>query len=179
MTQLSTLIYLGEITTAQGLKGEVRVRSYTDPAATLCSYPLQMKEGAEGPQLTFVRDLKPGVIVCRVAGVNDRTGAEKLRGAALYTSRENLPALEEEATYVHDLIGLSVVDEGGERLGDVLQVLNHGAGDFFEIQAVDGDKGYTLPFHKDAIEKVDLANKQIHARRAFLISPDGKKETLA
>ena len=93
----------------------------------------------------------------RIAGVATREQAEALRGTSLYVDREKLPSLPDDEFYHADLIGLDALDTGGEALGKVIAVHNHGAGDIIEISSTRHKSALLLPFTKAIVPNVDLA----------------------
>ncbi len=161
LNTMPDLIYLGKITAAQGIQGEVRVHSYTDPIEALVTYPLFTEAGDPTPALTLIRTKGESILICKVEGITDRNGAEKLKNLKLYTHRENFDDLDaEDDYYVQDLVGLTVKDETGKPLGKITHVHNFGAGDFFDIQLLDQSLA-TLPFSSDAVLSVDLEMQEI------------------
>ncbi|MGB0497997.1 MAG: ribosome maturation factor RimM, partial [Rubricella sp.] len=95
-------------------------------------------------------------------GISTKEQADALRGVRLYAPRERLPDPGEDEFYHADLIGLDVFDTGGERLGRVRAIHDHGAGDLLEIAM--GDKGEVLlPFTREAVPTVDIAAGRIVA----------------
>ena len=158
----SNLIQVGRVAGAFGVKGEVRITSFTaDPAALVDYKALLREDGA--PALTVVsgRPAKGGVVV-RVREVETREQAEALRGLKLYISRDVLPPPEEDEFYVADLVGLSVVGVDGEPLGEVKSVHDFGAGDLIEVQPAQG-ASWWLPFTREAVPEVRLAARQVVA----------------
>lgn len=149
-------ILVGKIGTAHGLKGEVKVTSFTaDPAAIAGYGPLYIEGREQAFRIRSVRAANASLIV-RFQGIDDRTTAEELKGARLYVARAQLPPLEPGVYYQADLIGLEVI-AGEERLGRVLQLVNFGGGDLLEVEQ-DGGGGLLVPF---AGAKVDLSGKTI------------------
>jgi 16S rRNA processing protein RimM len=142
-------IVLAAITGAHGLKGEVRLKLFSDDAEALKRYG---SFDAEGRTLTpiFVRQAGAGAIA-RFKELADRTAAEALRGVALTVPREALPPLEEGEYYYADLIGLPVVTPEGDSVGTVLTVENFGAGDVLDIEKPDG-KSFMAPMHAVTVD---------------------------
>lgn len=135
-------ILIAEITTAHGIKGQVKVRSYADDPYALEDYTLYTDEvGEETLSLTLKNPIK-GDWIAEVDGVTDRNAAEDLRGAKLYIDRDALPALPAGQFYHADLIGLSVVDETDATVGTVTAVHNFGAGDLLEVKTIKGQTAY-------------------------------------
>jgi 16S rRNA processing protein RimM len=159
------LILVARVAGAFGVKGEVRLTSFTaDPMALLAYRELKRESGQPGLTLTGGRPHKGGVVV-RAREVETREQAEALRGLRLYIPREALPATEDEDEfYLVDLIGLAVETPEGEALGVVRDVRDFGAGDLLEIQPPAG-ASWWLPFTRDAVPAVRLAERRIIAIR--------------
>src|SRR5690348_16214908 len=120
------LILVGRVAGAFGVRGEVRITSYTaEPLALLDYKTLKREDGSPGLTLSAGRAAKGG-IVARAAEVETREQAEALRGLRLYIPRDVLPPPEEDEFYVTDLIGLSVETPEGEALGSVKSVQDFG-----------------------------------------------------
>lgn len=153
----SDLIQVGRVAGAFGVRGEVRITSFTaEPAALLDYKTLVREDGSPGLTLSAGRVAKGGVI-CRVREVETREQAEALRGLKLFISRDLLPEPDEDEFYVTDLVGLSVVTAEGEALGHVKAVQDFGAGDLLEVQPEGGPSWY-LPFTREAVPEVRLAD---------------------
>ena len=158
------LILVGRVAGAFGVKGELRITSYTDDPAALVRYrDLRRKDGAPALTLTAGRVHKGAVVAC-AAEVATREEAEALRGLELYLPREALPAPEADEFYLVDLIGLAAVALDGTGLGRVKSVQNFGAGDLLEIAPPEGPTWW-LPFTKEAVPEVKLAEGRIVAVR--------------
>jgi 16S rRNA processing protein RimM len=148
-------VLLGEIGAAQGLKGEVRLRSYTqDPAAIARYGPLDDEHGRQ-IEIESLR-VTPKALVARIKGVTTREGAEALNHTKLYIARSRLPEREDEEWYHSDLIGLAVVGIDGARIGTVIAVHNFGAGDLIEVKPTAGGPTGLVPFTRDAVPEVDI-----------------------
>jgi len=148
-------IQMAVIGAAHGIKGEVRVKSFTGDPAALGDYgPLHSADG----RLFEVLEVRPAgtVVVVRFRGVADRTAAEALNGTALFVERSALPDDGADDEFYHaDLVGLDVRDEAGAALGTVKAVQNYGGGD---ILAVDGPAGEVLiPFTRAAVPQVAVS----------------------
>lgn len=156
MTDSDTLILLGHISTAQGIRGEVVIKSHTEDPADIAAYgPLSDKTGAKSYEITVVRIAKKGVIA-RVKGVADRTAAEALRGTELYIPRALLPEPEPDELYHADLTGLEVYTAEGERVGEVVAVQNFGAGDLLEVRLAGTSRTEFVPFDDHFVPDIDL-----------------------
>src|SRR5262245_35821157 len=132
------LIQVGRVAGAFGVRGEVRITSFTaDPSAVLDYKDLKREDGSVALTLLSGRPAKGGV-VARTKEIETREQAEALRGLKLYIERSALPDPDEDEFYVTDLIGLAVVTPAGEALGRVKSVQDFGAGDLIEVQPPEG-----------------------------------------
>ena len=154
-------IALAAIAGAHGVKGELRLKLFSDSVESLSRHRRLVVGGVER-RLLFVRDTKNPV--ARFEGVDDRSAAESLRGALIEVDRSALPPLEDGEYYHADLIGLSAVDGDGRKVGIVTAVENYGAGDLLEIE-LEGGKSSLIPFKAGA---ADLVENQIVVDPLFL-----------
>lgn len=160
-------LLVGEIGAAQGLKGEVRLRSYTQDPADIAAYgPLQDEAGTKTISIERVR-VTPKALIARIKGVGTREAAEALNRTKLYVGRDALPEAAEDEWYVADMIGLRAVSPEGEAIGTVTAVHNFGASDILEVERSDGGAAMLVAFTDAAVPKVDIA-----AGRLVLIPPD-------
>lgn len=149
-------VLLGEIIGVHGIKGDVVIRSYTANPEAIASYGrLSDAAGTRSYDISPIRSGPKGV-VARIAGIDDRTTAEKLRGTKLYIDRNALPPPETGAFYFTDLIGLKAIDLEQKAFGKIVAVHNYGAGDMIEVQ-IDGQSASELiPFSDAFVPKVDV-----------------------
>ena len=136
-------IALAAIAGAHGVKGELRLKLFSDSVAGLSRHETLYVGGAER-RLLSIRD-SGKTAVARFEGVNDRSAAKALRGSLVEIDRASLPPLEEGEYYHADLIGLAAVDRQGNAVGTVVAVENYGAGDLLEIEREDGSRSL-IPF---------------------------------
>ena len=159
----SDLIQVGRVAGAFGVRGEVRITSFTaDPSALLAYKSLKREDGSPGLTLSAGRVAK-GSVVCRAAEVQTREQAEALRGLKLYIDRAALPDPDDDEFYVTDLIGLAVVTADGAPLGTVRAVQDFGAGDLLEITPPEGGATWYLPFTRDAVPEVRIGAGEVVA----------------
>jgi 16S rRNA processing protein RimM len=148
-------IQMAVIGAPHGVKGELRVKTFTGDPLALGDYgPLYSRNG----RTLEVLDIRPAktVVVVRFKGVNDRSAAEALNGTELFIDRSALPDDGEEDEFYHaDLIGLAVKDETGASVGKVTAVQNFGGGDILEITH-SGKKGVLVPFTEAAVPEIDI-----------------------
>ncbi len=149
-------VCLGAIAGAHGVRGQVKIKSFTEDPSDLTAYgPLGDEAGGRRFEIAVTGQAK-GLLLARIVGVADREAAQALRGVRLYVDRAALPEPEEaEAFYHADLIGLAAEDAQGEPLGRVAAVENYGAGDFLEIERPEGE-ALLVPFTQAAVPLVDL-----------------------
>jgi 16S rRNA processing protein RimM len=149
-------ICLGQIGAPHGLRGEVRLRSFTsDPQAVAGYGPLETDDG----RIFQIESLRPAKnhFVAKFAGVENRGVAEQLANVKLYVPRERLPEPAQADEFYHaDLVGLAVVDRAGQKLGTVIAIHNFGAGDLIEVQRAAGGSTQMLPFDETNVPAVDI-----------------------
>ncbi len=155
-----TLILVGQILAAHGIKGEVKVKSFTQDPLSLARYGvLQDEKGAQTYPLKIV-GVHKGAIIARIKGVNDRTAAECLARCKtkLYVTRAQLPEPEKGRYYIEDLKGFSALSETGKPLATLKDVQNYGAGDIAVLQPIEG-KEFMLPFKEPYVGKVNIKKR--------------------
>jgi 16S rRNA processing protein RimM len=161
-------ILLGRIGRAQGLKGEVRLTSFTGDPLAIASYgPLESEDGARRFEIERISH-RNGVIVARLKGVTDRAAAEALTNEELWIARDRLPAADGEDEYLlADLIGCTVHGPDGRHVGTVADVPNYGAGDLIEIALFGAEaskhKTVLVPFTRAFVPEVDVKARRITA----------------
>ena len=144
-------VALAAVAGAHGVKGEVRLKLFTDSAESLARHDRLFVAGQErGINVTPVTK---GAIA-RIEGIADRSAAEALRGALVEVERDALPPLGEGEYYHADLIGLTCFSGDGETVGSVVGVENFGAGDLLEVEKVDGKRAL-IPFRDGIADMVD------------------------
>jgi 16S rRNA processing protein RimM len=154
-------VCVGRIGAAHGIRGEVRLQSFTaDPLAIANYGPLESEDGKRSFEIESVRPAKT-VLVARLKGVTDRTQAEALCNVSLYMPRDRLPAPEADEYYHADLIGLTATTRDGEEIGSVVAVHDFGAGDMLELKLAAGSTTVMVPFNEQAVPQVDLAAGRI------------------
>lgn len=172
MTKLKTPVLLAVIGAAHGIKGQLRVKSFTADPLALADYgPLHTKDGRSFE----ITDIQPQatVVVARFKGINDRNQAEALNGVELYVDRSALPP-EDDGEFFHaDLVGMTALDEAGVTLGKVSAVQNFGGGDILELKLSDG-KSVLIPFTHAAVPDVDVAAGfiRVNPRAAGLVDDE-------
>lgn len=157
-------ICVGKVVGAHGVRGQVKLKSFTlDPADVVAYGPLFDETGARRFKVALSGVPKDGVFVARLDGVADRDAAEALKGLTLYALRSALPAPEEEEFYYADLVGLRAETDDGELFGEVTAVHDFGAGDVLELRKADGRVAH-LPFTRVVAPVVDVKGGRILVR---------------
>lgn len=154
-------VCVGAISGAFGVKGEVRLKSYcADPAAIADYAPLYSEDGSRSFDLVLTGVLNNG-LSARMSGIVSREDAEAAKGLRLYADRARLPKLDDDEYYHADLIGLTVLDAGGNRIGQVKAVLNHGASDLLEVMGPGMKTPLLVPFTLAVVPTVDIAGGRL------------------
>lgn len=155
MNQSRKPILAGQFGAAVGLKGEVRLQSFTaDPQAIADYGSLAFADGTP----IGILSLRPQgkVLVARIKGVTTREAAEKLTGRELFIDRNEFPQTQDEDEfYLADLVGLDVRNGTGEKTGTVFAVHDFGAGDILEIKPLAGP-AFMTPFTRLAVPEVNI-----------------------
>ena len=154
-------VCVGAIGGAFGVKGQVRLKSFTAHPEDIASYaPLETEDGSMEFSVQIEGSITNG-LAARLGGITTKEQADALRGIRLFVPRARLPTLPDDEFYHTDLIGLQVADTGGTALGRVKAVLNHGAGDLLEIHGPGLKATVLLPFTQQVVPTVDLAQGRI------------------
>lgn len=156
---------VGRILKPRGLKGELKVEIIT-------SFPEHFKELAEVSVKNGLEwqtcsleavQLRDRFAYIKLAGIDSIEQAELLRSQFLYISESELTPLKDDEFYVHDLIGLTVFEEQGNKLGSIVDVESYLSNDVYVLKDPDG-KEHLLPAAKDVVLDVDLENKKMTIR---------------
>jgi len=161
-------VCLGAIAGAHGVKGLVKIKSFTARPEDIAAYgPLSDEAGTRSFSLDL-RGAAKGLLIARVEGLAGREAAQALKGTRLYLARAALPPPEEEEYYHADLVGLVAYDSAGRVVGRVVAVHNYGAGDILEVQGE--GPSLLVPFTAAAVPEVDIAAGRL------VLDPPGEVE---
>ncbi|MDC0421387.1 ribosome maturation factor RimM, partial [Hellea sp.] len=153
-------ICIAAVAGAFGVKGEIKLKTFTDKPESIMSYGSLLSIDGEillTPQ--SYKSLKGGLaLMCKEIVTRDQ--AEALKSTKLYVKRNCLPKTEEDEFYLIDLIGMEVKTVDGKRMGSVVGTEDFGAGVLLEIKPKDSVSFYQ-PFTKDAVPKIDIHLKRI------------------
>ena len=162
------LICVGSIGGSYGVQGELRIKSFCAVAEDIENYsPLTREDGTGAYTIAIVRPIKSGFVV-RIPDIATKEQADDLKGIKLFARRDQLPNLPDDEYYHSDLMGLQVLDTGGEILGSVQSVQNHGAADLLEVKLPNNSETVLVPFTLAIVPTVDLA-----AGRVVIDPPEG------
>ncbi len=153
-------VLLAAVIGAQGLKGEVKVKTFTEAPEALRTYGVLHDAKGRTYEITAFRVSKPGEAVIAFKGITDRNAAEALKGTELFIRRDALPKPKDDEFYHADLIGLEAFDSDGRQVGKVAAIHNFGAGDVIVITRADGDE-VLLAFTRETVPVIDIAGGRI------------------
>jgi len=155
-------VLLGVVAAPHGVRGLVRIRSYTEDPMAIAAYgPLSDETGRKQYRVEALSTVKDAVLA-RIEGVADRTAAEAVRGLRLYVERERLPATDEQEWYEADIVGLAAVGRDGRDWGKVIAFHDFGAGRAMEISSGSASRSSVmLPFTAEAVPEIDVEGGRI------------------
>ena len=154
-------ICVARIGAAHGIKGEVKLWSFTAEPASVKDYgPLENEDGTLRFEIEALRPAKDH-LVARLSGVHDRDAAERLTNVRLYIARERLPAPAPDEFYHADLIGLRAESLDGTELATIVGIHDFGAGDLLELRPLGASSTVLMPFTAATVPVVDIAGGRI------------------
>ena len=155
-------VCMGVVGAPHGVRGAVRIKSFTDAPAAIASYGALEDESGQQFTLRIIGSAKgDGMVIAALSGVADRDRAEALRGLRLYAPRAVLPPIGDDDEFYHaDLVGLPAMLGDGAPLGTVIAVHDFGAGDMLEIERDAGPK-VLVPFTRAVVPIVDVAGGRV------------------
>jgi 16S rRNA processing protein RimM len=156
----SKLLLMGRIGAAHGIKGEVRLQSFTDDPLAIAGYgPLTSSRPGLTLNMIAARIGPDQMLIARFDGITDRNAAEALNGVELFVDRARLPRPDDPDDFYHaDLIGLEARLSEGIVLGKVSALPNFGAGDLIEITDPRSGDTFLYPFTKRVVPDIHLAD---------------------
>ena len=153
-------VCLGAIVGVHGIKGEVKVKCFSENEKNLSSYGILSNETGDKSFAVKIVGHSKELLRVKIKGVDDRNTAETLIGTGLYIQRDMLPDLSEDEFYHTDLIGLRAHSSTGEVIGEVNALYNFGAGDLIEIKTLNGSLEM-LPFTSDYVPTINIKDRYI------------------
>ena len=158
-------ILIGEVVAPFGIRGQIKVKSYTDHVEHLRRRIRVVYLGPKRQEyvLKGVIEHKPGLLVLSLGGVTTREEAEGLRGQEVSILDRDAAPLEEGEYFIHQLYGLSVVTEEGAEIGKVREVLETGANEVLIVTRPNQPDGL-IPMIRDVVQELDIANGRVVVR---------------
>ena len=153
---------MGWIVRARGVKGEIVVKPATRyPHRLERLHNMAVKVGEDNPANLYIENIRlsSGNVLVKFSGIDSITSAEQFRGQAIMISGDDLPKLDPDEYYIHDIEGLTVKDPCGKVLGQIIQVLEYPANDVF-VMSRDEEEVW-IPATKDIVKRVDLSEKTV------------------
>ena len=149
-------LIIGTILKPQGIRGEVKVKYFTDSPEDVKKFGRVFIDGEARKIMSFRSDGE--AVYLGLYGIADRNAAELLRGKEVLADRTDAPALDEGTYYIVDLLGCQVVTNTGKALGELVKIVP-AATDVYTVKQ--GDKEILFPTVKDLVVQVDVQNKII------------------
>lgn len=156
MSALDKRVCVGAVAGAHGVRGAVKIKSFTGTPEDIARYGALEDESGERHFTLRLTGAGKGVLIGHLSGIVDRNHAEAARGLRLYLHRDALPPTEDDEYYHADLIGLEAVLSDGTAVGRVRAVHDFGAGDTLEITRHEAPP-LVVPFTCAIVPSVDLA----------------------
>jgi 16S rRNA processing protein RimM len=167
-------VRVGVIVGVHGVRGAVRIKSFTEEPADIGFYsPVENEAGSTKLRLKVTGEVK-GLVIATLEGVGDRDAALALKGTELWVARERLPRSAEDEFLYTDLIGLVAQGVDGKRLGIVKAVADYGAGDVLDIK-LEPKGDMMVPFTRASVPEVDIAGGRLVVIPP-VYAPDEKEE---
>lgn len=155
-------VIVGKIGAAYGIKGWLKVISFTDPVANILDYhPWYLEEGQSWKLIPNKEGRTHGKgMVAHIAGIDNPEQARQLTGKTIAVLRSQLPALKKDEYYWAELEGLTVINQKDEVLGKIIYLIETGTNDVLIIK---GDKEHAIPYLPgDVVTNIDMTNRVMH-----------------
>lgn len=162
---MDNLVVVGKIGAPYGVRGWVKMHSFTEPSGNLFGYPLLIQEHAANWRALEIEEFKAhgDGFVAKLVGVADRDQATLITNAEIAVLRENLPELDSEEFYWTDLIGLTVYNQDNIELGQIEDYFETGANDVIVVKSANGS--HLIPFVPDMyVLDINLSTKQMRVQ---------------
>lgn len=163
MSEAFEPLVVGKLNGAYGIKGWVKVYSYTSPKENILNYkPWYLKVNGQWQEIAVVNGREQGkTVVAQLEGCDDRNLAESYHGIEIAISQSQLPKLNKGEFYWRDLMGLNVVNQAGEQLGQIKKLMETGANDVLVVKQPQGDE-LLIPYVPGySVIDVDLATGEM------------------
>ena len=156
------MLRVGVLANTHGIRGEVKVFPTTDDVKRfekLKQIFIDTEKELIELQISSVKYFK-NMVILKFKNIDNINQIEKYKGRDLLITRENAVPLEEDEYFIYDIIGAKVIEENGNEIGDLKEVLTTGANDVYIVKTTEG-KEVLLPVIKDCVKEVNVADKKV------------------
>ena len=157
---MSEELCLGVIIGPHGIKGAVRVKSFTEKPKSIAEYGTLHDKYGKSFDLQLEGQSK-GTLIVSIKGMTTRTQAEVLKGTELFIKRKVLPHTVDGEYYHADLVGLNVYNRDGKKMGVVKAIHNFGAGDIVEVVIAETENTVLIPFNNNTVPEIDFVKQEM------------------
>lgn len=156
-------IKIGKIVNAVALRGEVKIYHYSDYKERFEDFDSIIVEGRKGSKEYEIENIRyqKDVVIAKLKGVDDRTGAENLKESDVFITEEELRSLPEDTFYIRDLIGCVVKDQqSGQVIGTISDVFQNTAQDLYQVELEKGGQAL-IPAVEQFVKSVDINERTV------------------
>ena len=157
---VSEELCLGVIIGPHGIKGAVRVKSFTEIPESIAEYGTLHDKNGKSFDLRLDGQSK-GLLIASIKGMTSRNQAEVLKGTELFIKRKLLPNTDDGEYYHADLLALNVYEPDGKKMGVVKAMHNFGAGDIVEVAIGETEKTVLIPFNNNTVIDIDFVKQKM------------------
>ena len=157
---MSEELCLGVIIGPHGIKGAVRVKSFTEKPESIAEYGTLHDKYGKSFDLQLEGQSK-GTLIVSIKGMTTRTQAELLKGTELFIKRKLLPRTDDGEYYHADLLGLNVYKSDGKKMGIVKAMHNFGGGDIVEVVIAETKNTVLIPFNNNTVLDIDFVKNEM------------------
>ncbi|MCH9644751.1 MAG: ribosome maturation factor RimM [Gammaproteobacteria bacterium] len=153
-------VILGKFASVYGVKGWIKVVSYTDPIENILNYPVwQVKHAGNWQSITIEQGKRHDkFIVVKIKGDDDRDIVRRFTNDVIAVAREQLPKLEEDEHYIEDLIGLNIETTDGTSLGRIIEIQATGANDIIVTENATKQQ-HLIPYLDHVVKQIDTEKR--------------------
>ena len=155
------LICIAKIVAAHGIKGAVKIKSFTEDPLSVADYPVLYNKDASVEYSIKIQSCNKDVLISYIDGISDRNEAELLKGKELFVYRNDFEEVGDDEFYYEDLIGLRVKLESGKEYGSIKSIQNYGAGDIVEVKLKSNNKKELYPFTVEIFPKITIKSGSV------------------
>ena len=160
--QLNNYITVGKVVNSFGLKGQIKIEVYLEDLKLLKSANIFcVGDALLKRKIEFLNNTKQSTWIAAITEAKNKEQADQLKGNLIYIEKKYLPSLVTDEFYYKDLKGLQIKIEGSVQKGFVNNICNFGSGDILEVSLDDRKATIYIPFNKDNVSKINLAQRTI------------------